>query len=211
MTADERRALTVVALLLAMGAAARVVRPAAAAPGVEGVAAALASESAPRAESEAAAVRERRSSTPLAPGERIDVNRVSAEELDRLPRVGPALAARIVEVRSARGPFRSLAALDSVPGVGPALLAGIAPHLSLPAGGALQRGAGRAETLRLDVNRATADELQSLPGIGPALSARIVEWRSENGPFRSPADLEKVPGIGPKMLERIVGGLIADP
>lgn len=211
MTADERRALTVVALLLAMGAAARVARPAAASPGVEGATATLVSESAPRAEAEAAAGREKRSRTPLAPGERIDVNRVPAEELERLPRVGPALAARIVEARTTRGPFRSLAALDSVPGIGPALLAAISPHLSLPAAGTLQRPGPAAETLRLDVNRATAEELQSLPGIGPALSARIVEWRTTNGPFRTPNDLEKVPGIGPKMLERIVGGLTAGP
>jgi competence ComEA-like helix-hairpin-helix protein len=62
---------------------------------------------------------------PLQPGERIDVNSVNAMELTRLPRVGPALAQRIVAWRDAHGPFHSLAALDSVPGIGPKLIEGL--------------------------------------------------------------------------------------
>jgi competence protein ComEA len=49
---------------------------------------------------------------------------------------------------------------------------------------------------RLDLNRATAEELQSLPGIGPSRSAAIVRHREEHGPFRVPGDLRAVPGIG---------------
>ncbi len=53
----------------------------------------------------------------------------------------------------------------------------------------------------LDVNRATADELETLPGVGPATATAIVAERERNGPFASVADLERVPGIGPaKML-----------
>jgi len=43
-------------------------------------------------------------------------------EITRLPRVGPALAQRIVAWRATHGPIGSLARLDSVPGVGPGLL-----------------------------------------------------------------------------------------
>jgi len=55
----------------------------------------------------------------------------------------------------------------------------------------------------LDINQATAAELEKLPGIGPALARRIVEWREIHGPFRSVEDLLQVPGIGPKTLEGI--------
>jgi competence protein ComEA len=55
----------------------------------------------------------------------------------------------------------------------------------------------------LDINRATAAELEKLPGIGPSLARRIVEWRETRGPFRSVEDLLQVPGIGPKTLEGI--------
>src|SRR2546421_1044375 len=54
---------------------------------------------------------------PLLPGERIDLDRADVTEITRLPRVGPALAQRIVAWRDQHGPFGSLARLDSVPGV----------------------------------------------------------------------------------------------
>ena len=60
----------------------------------------------------------------------MDVDRATEEELDRLPGIGPALAARIVAHRSANGPFGSLAALDAVSGVGPALIKRVAPHVT---------------------------------------------------------------------------------
>lgn len=53
----------------------------------------------------------------------------------------------------------------------------------------------------LDLNRATAAELEKLPGIGPVLAARIVAWRETHGPFKSVEDLLAIPGIGPKTLE----------
>jgi competence protein ComEA len=55
----------------------------------------------------------------------------------------------------------------------------------------------------VDVNRATADELDTLPGIGPALAERIVEWRGANGRFATVDDLDRVPGIGPATVERL--------
>ena len=53
----------------------------------------------------------------------IDVDRASAKELEALPRVGPALATRIVDERDAHGHFGSLEALDQrVKGIGPAMV-----------------------------------------------------------------------------------------
>ncbi len=52
----------------------------------------------------------------------------------------------------------------------------------------------------LDVNTATADELDELPGVGPATASAIVTERDRNGPFVSIDDLERVPGIGPAKL-----------
>ena len=56
---------------------------------------------------------------------------------------------------------------------------------------------------RLDLNRATADELQRLPGVGPTLAAEIVQARERRGRFATADDLRSVPGMGPKKLERI--------
>ena len=67
---------------------------------------------------------------PLLPGEHIDLDRADVSEITRLPRVGPALAQRIVAWRNEHGPFGSLARLDSVSGVGPALLKAVQPFVS---------------------------------------------------------------------------------
>lgn len=56
---------------------------------------------------------------------------------------------------------------------------------------------------KVNLNTATATELEVLPGIGPALAARIVEYRTTSGPFRSVDELDEVKGIGPRILERL--------
>ena len=67
---------------------------------------------------------------PLLPGESIDLDNADVSEITRLPRVGPALAQRIVAWRTEHGPFGSLTRLDSVSGVGPSLLKAIQPFVS---------------------------------------------------------------------------------
>jgi competence protein ComEA len=161
-------------------------------------------------------------SSPLGPGERLDPNRATAPELDRLPGVGPAIAEALVRSREADGPFRGPEDLLRVRGVGPVLLERIRPYLALaPSASAATRplpGGRRASSSPprsppakpapsrpaplLDLNRADTLALQALPWVGPALARRIVEARRES-PFRSVDDLLKVRGIGPATLSRL--------
>jgi competence ComEA-like helix-hairpin-helix protein len=167
-----------------------------------------------------------RQARPLEPGELIDVDKASVAELARLPRVGVALAKVIVADREARGAFASLEGLDRVTGVGPGLLRSLGPHLTFsgapgsesaarvsgaavgttfahsPFGDAVSVRQGRQETV-VNVNRATAVELEALPGIGPALARRIVADREAQGPFATVAALDRVSGIGPALLARL--------
>jgi competence protein ComEA len=56
---------------------------------------------------------------------------------------------------------------------------------------------------QINLNQATAEELERLPEIGPATAQRIVEYRQQQGFFHSPEDVLNVPGIGPKTLDAI--------
>lgn len=56
---------------------------------------------------------------------------------------------------------------------------------------------------RVDINRATAAELETLPGIGPAKAAAVIRHREEHGPFAAPGDLRAVPGIGEATFQRL--------
>ena len=62
--------------------------------------------------------------------------------------------------------------------------------------------AGTASAL-INLNTASATDLDALPGVGPVMSTRIVAWRTENGGFRAVDDLQQVPGIGPKVFANL--------
>lgn len=55
----------------------------------------------------------------------------------------------------------------------------------------------------LNLNTATAVELESLPGIGAQTAARIVEYRQKNGPFKKIEEVMNVRGVGEKSFLRI--------
>lgn len=56
---------------------------------------------------------------------------------------------------------------------------------------------------KVDLNSAGIDELNKLPGIGDVLAQRIVDYRTEHGPFHSLDELANVSGIGKSIIERI--------
>lgn len=161
-----------------------------------------------------------RRSRPFQPGETIDPNVAADEELDRLPGVGPARALQIVREREENGPFASIDDLARVRGIGPGSVERLRPFVrvdpatarSAPAAGDRPRPPARAETGpgvapgpsgRVNLNRATAEELQTIPGIGPVIAQRIVAYRDSHGGFREPEELMEVPGVGEKTFERI--------
>ena len=220
MTRDESRTLAITAGVLFLAGAARA--------GLEAVRPPLALEAdsvsahALAAASQEMVDEEERRSKPLAPGERLDPNTAGEEELDRLPGIGPAAARAIVASRIAEGRFADVGALTRVRGIGPATVERLAPFLTLERGGE-RRPARRAAAASppaarsaassanhqaagpIDLNRATAGELEQVRGIGPALAARIIARRDEVGGFGRIEDLIEVRGIGPATLESMRG------
>jgi competence protein ComEA len=55
----------------------------------------------------------------------------------------------------------------------------------------------------ININTASAQDMEALPGVGPAIAERIVQHRLQHGRFKSLADLDSVSGIGPKKLEKL--------
>jgi competence protein ComEA len=136
------------------------------------------------------------------------------EDLLRVRGIGPATLERIrpfldfsegipVELRMVRTeeawPGEAGASSAGPAGVLPVVGAG--PDRGV-GGGDAARAPGSRST-RMDLNRASSEELQALPGIGPALAERILESRAREGYFRSLEDLLRVRGIGPATLARI--------
>jgi competence protein ComEA len=62
---------------------------------------------------------------------------------------------------------------------------------------------GTQTTGKVNINTATAEELDTLPGIGPAIAQRIIEYRQTSGPFQSIEEIKKVSGIGDKLFEQL--------
>lgn len=65
----------------------------------------------------------------------------------------------------------------------------------------------KSDTLRININTATVDQLQSLKGIGPKTAARIIAHRKRVGGFKSLEDLLQIKGIGPKTLNKFRGNV----
>lgn len=147
------------------------------------------------------------------PDGRIDISTAGTEELERLPGIGPARARDIIAVRGQRGGFRRVEDLLDVPGIGEKTLEKLRPHVLVSGAApraAVASGPSLKASARIDINRASAAELEALDGVGPKLAAAIVADRARNGPFRSPDDLARVKGVGPMIVrknrERILAG-----
>lgn len=203
---DDRRAAVILLVLAAVGLVVRFWQPPGAAPGAVAYRGTGA-----RPERDSVEARAARLARPLGQGERIDVDRAGAEDLARLPRIGPGLAARIVAYREEHGPFGSLEALDQVPGIGPTLLVALRPHAAFSAAGLVSadpqspRQATTGSPL-IDYGAfAAAASASAAPAASPAPPAGRGGGQSKvRLNTATEAELLQLAGIGPSLARAIV-------
>lgn len=155
---------------------------------------------------------------------KVDLNLADRTELLQIPGIGPNIADAILAHRQTRGRFESIDELDNVHGIGGKTLGRLREWVRVEQ--AVSRGQAEPAVERLErkerpapspvagsrkltegdrpinVNRASAEELQRLPGIGAKLAERIVAAREER-PFAAAEDLRRVSGIGAKTVEKL--------
>jgi competence protein ComEA len=142
----------------------------------------------------------------------LDINQATPAELQSLPGVGPELAAAIVAKRSNQ-PFGNVGELRTVPGIGPKTFDVLKSHVVVSepmvdkqdqVEELKRKSSTQTEntTGKLNINTATAAELEKLPRIGPVLAEAIVATRRLKE-FSSVDDLRRVRGIGAKTLEAL--------
>jgi competence protein ComEA len=90
---------------------------------------------------------------------------------------------------------------------GQQLAVGVPGAAGAAAGGASGTGPRSSGAGPVDLNSATAADLDALPGIGPVLAQRIIDYRSQLGRFTTVDQLDDVPGIGPALYGRLSGSV----
>ena len=151
----------------------------------------------------------------------VNINTATSSQLETLPGIGPAKASAIIQYRTDHGPFPTASQLDNVPGSGPATMANLSGMVSIGDGVTVEKAAANGTATsaaapsesrapsgsaagKVDINVASASQLESLPGIGPAKAAAIVSYRDSVGAFSRCEDLDKVDGIGPATVSALM-------
>lgn len=125
----------------------------------------------------------------------LDINTATIEELQAFEGIGPSVADAIAGYRETNGPFTAVGQLELVPEV-EALPPEVMDRLKESVGVRPQPGAGEtAPATRLDLNRASIDELKVIKGLGEGRAEEIARARSLSGGFASVDEIDDLPLI----------------
>ena len=95
--------------------------------------------------------------------------------------------------------------------VNPALRADDETHFYIPRiGEQVEPPAATPDAAKVNINTASAEELQALPGIGAGRADAIIEYRNAEGRFARGEDLLLVPGLGPKTVESLIDSVTVE-
>lgn len=140
--------------------------------------------------------------------ELININTATAEKLDTLPGIGASKAQAIVDYRGLNGAFITIEDIMNVSGIGQATYDGIKDLITVSAdledeGGEVEENPVVNIDDLININTATAEELDTLPDIGATKAQAIVDYREANGLFAQKEDIINVSGIGQATYDNI--------
>ncbi|XP_067112487.1 endonuclease/exonuclease/phosphatase family domain-containing protein 1 [Osmerus mordax] len=143
--------------------------------------------------------------------ERLNINTATEEELMTLPGVNRTVAQNIVEYRDCIGGFKKVEDLALVSGIGATKLEMIKLEIcvssrtssSQHSPSSLRKDLEHLSCTGMNINTATPAQLMSIRGITEKMAKNIVEYRVENGPFKSIEDLVRVNHINSSLLDKI--------
>ncbi|AXG70120.1 helix-hairpin-helix motif protein [Kordia sp. SMS9] len=124
---------------------------------------------------------------------KINLNTATVAELRKVYGIGEKLSARIVNYRTKLGGFTTASELGDVYGLKPEVIQNIWKRFYI----------GKITIVKIDINKATVDELRKIYGIGEKLSARIVKYRTKLNGFVTEAQLNDVYGLKPEVIEKL--------
>ena len=135
---------------------------------------------------------------------------MSASRMRIVARAGAVVVAAIAIVLAMGGTWSVAPARATVVPGDAASDAGEEKVTIAEAGSGSGSGSGSAVTIhgktlggKLNLNTATAEQLELLPSVGPQKAERILTWRKKNGGFKRVADLRRVKGFGYKTFKRL--------
>lgn len=160
---------------------------------------------------------------------RVELNLASAQDLERIPTIGPALARAIIDYRNQQGAFKKVEEILNVHGFGKGRYKKVWELLYVDGKKGIHPShLFKAKTIRrkktpekiikqpsiaqqeetwegklIDINKATLNQLMSLPRVGKKLAARIVQHRETYGPFLVKEELFEIEGMSQNLFEKI--------
>ncbi len=126
---------------------------------------------------------------------KININTAGVKELSALPGIGEKTALNIISYRDKNGPFQSDKDILNVTGIGAKKLGKFAHMITFNRNNPSPPVLTGPESSKININRATAEEIAMLPGFSNNLAERIIRYRRLNGPFPSAEKIADVPGI----------------
>lgn len=124
---------------------------------------------------------------------KIDINKATIEELRKVYGIGEKLSARIIKYKTKLGGFTTKSQLEKVYGLKPDVIQKVWKRFYI----------GEITISKIDINKATIEELRKVYGIGEKLSARIVKYRTKLDGFVTESQIDDVYGLKPEVVEKL--------